>query len=403
MTAAVLCFVFGLWPLAAFVGAGGFGPLVGVAAIATSPMSIPHMRVRAYMLVLLVFLIYAAASAFWSPQTFSLVDIDVARGVFSVNSEVLRTGLALLAGAALITLAQRLSEKGRVLIGRVATVALLVQLVAVIVLTLFEKQAITFFYGARPDDEGVQNISRNSQIMAAAAPFLIMGLAKGRGRIATSVIAVAVIAIEAALLIARGVDAGLLALVLAGACMGGVSLFKRYGFRILGGIVAALIMTAPFIFQYLSRGANANTATNSTEYRQAIWQRTLEVLQDNPILGSGVGVLRTHRDMIPEGMFANLFYIPNHPHNMPLQLWVETGVVGALLLSIVVVMVAFRLPRPGDMGTTSLRIAAILGAVIAYWVSFDLWNAWWWPVCCLLAVLTASQAHSRGQPQSSAG
>ena len=352
MTAAVLCLVFGLWPLAAFVGAGGFGPLMGLAAVATAPKSIPRMRIRAYMLVLAGFLIYSASTTFWSPQPFSLINIDIARGVFSVNSEVLRTGLALLAGAGLITAAQGLDEKGRTLISRVATVALLVQLFSVIVLTLFEKQAIAFFYGTRPDDEGVQNISRNSQIMAAAAPFLIMGLAKGRGPIATGMIAVVIVAVEAALLIARGVDAGLLALLLAGACMGSVFIFKRYGFRILGGVIAALIMMTPFIFQFLSRGANAITATNSAEYRQAIWQRTLEVLQDNPVIGSGVGVLRTHRDMIPEGMFANLFYIPNHPHNMPLQLWVETGVVGALLLSVVVVLAAFRLPRPGDMGAT---------------------------------------------------
>jgi O-antigen ligase len=387
--------VFALWPVIAFVGGLAFAPLTGLAAIATSPMAFPHLRVRAYTLALLAFFAYAAASAFWSPQPVALVSIDFSRGVFAVKSEVLRVGLALLAGGALIAATQALSDRGRNLVGRVATGALLLQLVAVVVLALFEKQAIAFFYGTRPDDEGVQNISRNSQIMALAIPFLVLGLTKGRGRLATIIVAALVVGMEAAVLIGREVDAGLLSLVLAGAFMVVVSVFKRNGFRILGVLVAIMIMTAPFLFQYVSHGANAITATNSVEYRQAIWQRVLEIMQDNPVFGSGVGVLRTYRDMIPEGVFANLYYIPNHAHNMLLQLWVETGVVGALLLSAAVVLAAFRLPRPEVLGTSALRIAAIVGGIAAAWVSFDLWNEWWWAAASLLAVLTASQFRPR--------
>lgn len=395
MTIAVLCFVFVVWPVIAFVGGLAFAPLTGLAAIFTSPVSLPRLRIRFYIVVLVAFFAYAAASALWSPQPMAFVSIDLARGVFAVKSEVFRVGLALLAGGALIAATQSMSDRSRNLLGKVATVALLVQLISVIVLALFERQAISFFYGARPDDEGVQNISRNSQIMALCIPFLVLGLTKGRGRITTLVVSVLVVGAEAAVLIAREVDAGVLSLLLAGICMGAVWLFKRNGFRILGVLIAILIMTAPFVFQYVSHGANAITATNSIEYRQAIWQRVLEIMQDNPVFGSGVGVLRTHRDMIPEGVFANLYYIPNHAHNMLLQLWVETGVVGAILMSATVVLVAFRLPRPEVLGVSALRVAAIVGGIAAAWVSFDLWNEWWWAVASLLAVLTASQFRPR--------
>ena len=65
MTAALLCFVFGAWPLIAFVGGLGFSPLTGIAALATSPASIPRLRVQIYALVLLLFLVYAAARLWW--------------------------------------------------------------------------------------------------------------------------------------------------------------------------------------------------------------------------------------------------------------------------------------------------------------------------------------------------
>ncbi len=390
MSAIVLYIVFAVWPLVAFLGALAFAPLIGVAALATSPVSVPRFRLRGYMFALLAFFAYAAASVFWSPRPLALATIDFSTGSFAVRSEVLRVGLALLAGGALILVAQKFDDRRRDLLQRVATVAFLVQLCVVVALTLFERQAISLFYGSRPDDEGVQNISRNSQIMVVAAPFLILGLARGRTWGVAAAIAAVIVAIAASVVIVRGVDVGLLTLALVAVCMGLVRLFRQNGFRIIGALVALLIMTAPFLSHFVSRGANAITATNSVEYRQAIWQRVIEIIQEEPVMGSGVGVLRTHREMIPEGVFANLYYIPNHAHNMLLQLWAETGVVGALLLSLAVVLAAFRLPRPDALGLNALRVAAIIGGMMAAWISFDLWNEWWWAVGCLLAVLVAA-------------
>lgn len=383
MTAIVLCVVFALWPIVALMGGLAFAPLTGLAALATSPVSIPRIRIRAYMIALACFFAYAAASVFWSPQPLALIDFEK----LSVRSEVLRLGLLLWAGGALIAATQALTDKGRSRIGNVATIAMLVQLVIVAVLAVFEKQAIELVYGSRPDDEGVQNISRNSLIMAVAAPFLVFGLVEGRKRGAALAIGGAIAAIVAAILMFREVDAGILAMILMLMFYAIVRFFRRDGFRIIGGLIALAVMTAPFVFQMISAGANAVTATNSMQYRQAIWQRVLEIVWENPVIGSGVGVLRTHREMIPEGVFANQYYIPNHAHNMLLQLWAETGLVGALLVSAVVVLAAFRLPRPDALGSVAPRIAAIAGGAVASWVSFDLWNEWWWAVLALLAVL----------------
>lgn len=392
LTTAVLCFVFAVWPLIAFLGGLAFSPLTGVAALLTSPASLPRLRPRLYIIALLAFFAYAAATVMWSPRTFALIDFEK----LSVRSEVLRLGLLLAAGGALMAAAQGVSENGRRLVIRVTMIALFVQLLAVIALSTFELASIQLFYGHdAPADEGVQNITRNALIITVAAPFLILQLVEGRGRITSFAISGVILAAVIAFLIAREIDAGLLALAGTAICYGIVRVFRRIGFRIIGGLIALAIMISPLIFQFISSGANAATAVNSMQYRQVIWKRVLEFIWDKPVFGSGVGALRAYREQIPDGVFAGQLLVPNHPHNMLLQVWAETGGVGAALLSVVVLLAAFRLPRPETLGLSALRISAIIGGLTASWVSFDIWNEWWWAVFCLLSTLTVVQHRSR--------
>ncbi len=384
MTTAVLCFVFAVWPVVAFVGALGFAPLTGVAALATSPVWAPRLRIRIYMIALIAFFAYAAASALWSPRPSVLIDLEK----LSVRSEILRVGLLLLAGGGLIAAAQTMNERGRMLVARIATIALIVQLVSVVVLTIFAEPIVLGIYGSEEQDEGAQNITRNALIMAVVSPFLVLGLVEGRGRVYAIAIGAAVIAAEAAILIQREVDAGLLFLLIMAILYVILRKFRRSGFRIIGALIALAIMTAPFVFQVVSSGVEASAASNSIQYRQLIWHSVIEIIWQNPIFGSGVGVLRTHLETIPEGVFVGQLHIPNHAHNMLLQLWVETGAVGATLISLAVVLASFRLPSPEHLGNATPRIAALIAGVMATWVSFDLWNEWRWAVSALLCVLT---------------
>ena len=67
LTAAILCFVFAVWPLIAFLGGAALSPLTGVAALATAHKSIPRLRFQLYMVAFAAFIAFAAASAAW-PQ-----------------------------------------------------------------------------------------------------------------------------------------------------------------------------------------------------------------------------------------------------------------------------------------------------------------------------------------------
>lgn len=394
MTAAVLCVAMALWPLIAVPGGAAFSPLAGIAALLTGGASLPRLRPRLYMVTLLGFFVIAAVSLTWSPYQTPLFDFSNG----AAFSEVPRIGLLIVAAGALIAATAALSSNAARLIGYVATIAFIAQVVIVVVLTIFERQAIEFFYPGRPDDEGVQNISRNCLIMAAALPFLAISLLEGRRRALGIALVTVLFAAEAAVLVKREVHAGLLAILAAALCYAVVRFAPRQGFRIIGGMIAVTIMSAPLLFQLVTAGANAATATDSAGYRQAIWARVLEIIHQNPLLGQGVGALRSYQERIPEGVFADQLVIPNHAHNMLLQLWAEMGLAGAALLSATILLAAFRLPKPLEFGRAGPRAATLVGVAMAIGVvSFDLWNPGWWGVVSILAMLCAVYARPQSQ------
>lgn len=391
MTAALLGFVWLLWPLIALAGGQAFAPLSGLVAILLLPLAATRLRPRAYMVPLALFVAYAAVSMTWSPRPTALVDFDFSVGRFDVRSEMLRVGLLIPAVGIMIAAAGRLGDVGRARVMAIARWALVVQVVIVAVLAIFEQQVLDALSSVIPDrSEGVQNLSRNSLIMALAAPFLIQSLTENRTPRTAILIALAVLAIEMPILLLRGVQGGVMAMAAAAMAVLVVAVWRRNGFKILGAGVALLIWTAPMLFGFLSLGADGATATNSSEWRLAIWKRVVEVTGDRPIEGSGLGVLRTIDDRIAGGDFAGELLVPNHAHNMMLQLWAETGAIGAGLLALAVLMAGWRLPSPERVGLAAPRLAGLVGGMAAIaCVSFDLWNEWWWATAGLLAVLAA--------------
>ena len=204
-----------LWPLIAFAGGQGYSSvLLPLAAILCLRAGAPGMKLRLYMIAAFVALEFIAASARWSPRDINLIDIDLAKGSVAVRFEVLRVGLALLFAAILVSAARTLSPQEARSIVRVATAAILVQLLIVALLAAFETQALDFFSFAMPDPgEGVQNISRNGIIMALAAPFLIVGMGRSLSFSRALFIEIAVFVAVIAVLLTRGVQTPIVSVI----------------------------------------------------------------------------------------------------------------------------------------------------------------------------------------------
>jgi peptidoglycan/LPS O-acetylase OafA/YrhL len=353
------------------------------------PFCLNRMRIGLAIIPLVMFLLFAAVSTSWSPMPVAVADIDFAAGRFNIKSEVLRVGLLLPALAIFLSALGAASDRSLTRVRRVACLGLVTQLIVVTLLTVFEAEALELFSSLMSSSgEGVQNISRNSLIMAMAAPSLVLLTTVGRSRVVAVMLALLIIGIEASGLIVRGVHAGLLAMIGALLACAIVWWFPRIGLRVIATGLSGLVLTAPWMFGWLAKDADASLASSSMEWRLAIWRRVVELIHEAPLFGNGLGVLRTIDERIPSGAFAGELLIPNHSHNMLLQLWAETGAVGAGLLALSIVLAAWSAPQKVRAARGELAIASLIGGLTATaCVSFDLWNAWWWSAAAIIGAL----------------
>jgi O-antigen ligase len=392
----VLCLVWGLWSLLAFAGGLAFAPLTGLAGLllAYGVYSERSFTPRLYMLPLLLLLLWAAASALWSPRPFEFVDINLSEADFNVRSEVLRVGLGLLATAIIIAAASRLRLGQARAVLWVAAAAMAAQIVLVALTSFFEDEALDLFaplMSAR--GEGVQNITRNSLIALTALPVFVALFPRSRAGWAAGI--VGAVLLFAALAI-RGVMAGFLAIAAAGVACAIVRLFPRSGFRVLAGLLAATVWAMPLVAIPAVGVIREADAETSADWRMLIWTRVVTIIADHPIAGGGLGVLRTVDESIEQGAFAGERLIASHPHNMPLQVWAEGGAIGALLLSALILLAGRRMPSPNSLGRLKYSVAAFVAIVsIVCFVSFDLWNEWWWAVVGHLAALLVLRDRAR--------
>jgi O-antigen ligase len=112
--------------------------------------------------------------------------------------------------------------------------------------------------------------------------------------------------------------------------------------------------------------------------RLGYWGHAVAWMADHPLRGWGLDASRAFSPGIQL-----------HPHNGSLQLWLELGVLGAILAAIAWLVILRRLARE----ERSWAAAATLGSAAAYLlfgaVSFGVWQEWWLALGALVAVVGA--------------
>ncbi|MEM1151678.1 MAG: hypothetical protein AAGI03_14165, partial [Pseudomonadota bacterium] len=83
-------------------------------------------------------------------------------------------------------------------------------------------------------------------------------------------------------------------------------------------------------------------------------------------------------------------------HNMPLEVWAETGAIGAALFAGLLIAFGLRLARPEHMSLrTRIGTAGLVGATLAIAsVSYSTWNEAFWAsvVLASLSLIVVSRA-----------
>ncbi|MCA6282216.1 MAG: O-antigen ligase family protein [Phenylobacterium sp.] len=368
-TAGVIAGLLVLTPLLGWAGSLGFAPAVALAGLLTALSVRIRTEDRALLLALFTALVWACASAFWSPWRPADLDeqtglklvfmlalygcaVSAARAVPEARLPRLLSGLATAAGVlALFLLFEALTSAAgyKVLLGLIG-------------------QAV------RPD-YAIKNVAQGLYVLTLLAPPAlaavsgrtrwILGLVLGAGIIGPALV--------------FGYDAPLLALACAILAAGLVLGLPSLGPRLLAGLSAGGFLLAPLLAKgAFALGLDERIAPFLSEswlQRLGYWGKAVDWIWARPLPGWGLDASRAF------GPGIQL-----HPHNAPLQIWMELGLIGAVAAAIVWASTFSGLSRPVRTPAAAAATATAVAYLIFGAVSFGVWQEWWLALGALSAL-----------------
>ena len=164
-------------------------------------------------------------------------------------------------------------------------------------------------------------------------------------------------------------------------------------------LAALWVLAAPLVLGAVTKATDPgrimqNQANLSVVHRLVIWRFASDKIMERPLLGYG---LRASR-VIPGGsekvllggktrrFERDIFSV--HPHNGPLEWWLELGLPGAVLGALTVFLL-FQWPaRFTDPMVRALVVGQLMTAFGILNLSFGVWQTWWLVALLLAAFVT---------------
>ncbi len=168
-------------------------------------------------------------------------------------------------------------------------------------------------------------------------------------------------------------------------------------------LLGLFLLIVPFSLYAEKAGWHANPWVHRTaQARLILWGYTAERVLENPIFGVGTNSTRALDEARPRQSiekpkgYVKARRTTAHPHNIFLQLWYETGVLGVLAA------LAFFLALLGRAGTLGLReqqvsLAHYAMLIFLTMASYSVWQTWFQAVVGLsaMAMLLSAGAYAR--------
>ncbi|EKE76965.1 O-antigen ligase family protein [Oceanibaculum indicum] len=216
---------------------------------------------------------------------------------------------------------------------------------------------------------------------AAVSALLIWPLAYGVWRLGWRKIALALPVLFA---VAAGFSSSQSALggMLAGLLFWPLAAISLRGARrLLRLVVAIAFLAMPFLAQALFASGLGSMPwlPFSMGHRVAIWHHVAGLSLERPFFGWGLEasrVLSDFADMKAGPVQGTIELLPLHPHNAPLQIWLELGGVGALLALAMAWMLLHtigKLDRAAQLFAYPLFACGLFMSGTAY----GAWQTWW--------------------------
>lgn len=182
-----------------------------------------------------------------------------------------------------------------------------------------------------------------------------------------------------------------------GALTGLCSLVKERVIKWLLLIVCTIIFgTAPLLYKHVLTPTKVASKTHefiekpSFYHRLYIWKFVSDEVLLKPWTGWGLDTSRHKyfsekkilqdeiKKKTPFLKISTLDLLPLHPHNLPLQLWLELGFPGILLIIYLINLIIFAIPRLfKEKINRSAAYASFASALIVNMGSYGIWQSWW--------------------------
>ena len=344
----------------------GVAALVSAAGLCAAGLVLSASEIKLTRILLVAamllgcLLVWGTASAVWSvdPVRSLVVAVRLA-GLFAV-------GLALAAGAGLVTAPRRLAFL--LLIG----VALGIAMVAIELATAGGLSSLVSDRAYRPTQLNQASISFALLVLPASALLISLGQA----------IFAALLAAVTAVTVYELAGTAAKAVLITGLAMG-LLLYRAR--PVVAGVALAIsvvaIIAAPLTFARLERlpglGETADSFKISAGHRLLIWSFAGDRIAERPLTGWGLDASRA----IPGGddpIRPGETWMPLHPHNAALQVWLELGAPGAILFALLVAFVWDALARVEWPPLFAAAAGASLTiAFVGCFATYGIWQEWW--------------------------
>lgn len=177
---------------------------------------------------------------------------------------------------------------------------------------------------------------------------------------------------------------------------------RRLVARIAAALSLVAVLAAPLTLPLLADDPQvlheADTVKTSLGHRLLIWDFAGKRIAERPLLGWGLDSARA----IPGGeelIRLDQRRLPLHPHNTPLQVWLELGAPGAMLFALLLLWVWLCLgtaawPRlyAAAAGGSLAAVSAVLSA------SWGVWQEWWLATLGLAVFAIITMARAAAEP-----
>lgn len=162
----------------------------------------------------------------------------------------------------------------------------------------------------------------------------------------------------------------------------------RFGPLLLAGLVSLALLLPALLPVGLTPAEDCAlwAGKPSAAHRLLIWTYADGLIDQRPWTGWGLDAARRLGAVAPEAPVPvcaqsalgrdTVPLLPLHPHNGALQLWLELGVGGALLLPLLLMVFVAPLVKLSKVDRMT-GSAAVTGASVPLLVSFGLWQGWW--------------------------